>query len=128
MSRIQLTINAHEPYPGLKVAVLTGGLTIETVALFNHTLRDDPAPVLLLNLSKLDWLDSAGVGSLVQLMVRREKAKATLAIADLTTRNQAVLQVSQLLRLFKIFPTTDQAVEYFAQRGGFTSKTKIESV
>jgi anti-sigma B factor antagonist len=128
MSRIQLAINAHEPYPGLKVAVLTGGLTIETVALFNHTLREDPAPVLLLNLSKLDWLDSAGVGSLVQLMVRREKAKTTLAIADLTTRNQAVLQVSQLLRLFRIFPTTDQAVEYFAQRGGFTSKTKIESV
>jgi anti-anti-sigma factor len=128
MSRIQLAINAHEPYPGLKVAVLTGGLTIETVALFNHTLRDDPAPVLLLNLSKLDWLDSAGVGSLVQLMVRREKVKATLAIADLTARNQAVLQVSQLLRLFRIFPTTDQAVEYFAQRGGFTSKTKIESL
>ena len=128
MSRIQLAINAHEPYPGLKVAVLTGGLTIETVALFNHTLRDDPAPVLLLNLSKLDWLDSAGVGSLVQLMVRREKVKATLAIADLTARNQAVLQVSQLLRLFRIFPTTDQAVQYFAQRGGFTSKTKIESL
>jgi anti-anti-sigma factor len=128
MSRIQLTINAHEPYPGLKVAVLTGGLTIETVALFNHTLRDDPAPVLLLNLSKLDWLDSAGVGSLVQLMVRREKAKATLAIADLTSRNQAVLQVSQLLRLFSVFPTTDHAVEHFAQRGGFTSKTKIETI
>jgi anti-anti-sigma factor len=128
MSRIQLTINAHEPYPGLKVAVLTGGLTIETVALFNHTLRDDPAPVLLLNLSKLDWLDSAGVGSLVQLMVRREKAKATLAIADLTSRNQAVLQVSQLLHLFKVFPTTDRAVEHFAQRGGFTSKTKLESI
>jgi anti-sigma B factor antagonist len=127
MSRIQLAINAHEPYPGLKVAVLTGGLTIETVALFNHTLREDPAPVLLLNLSKLDWLDSAGVGSLVQLMVRREKAKTTLAIADLTTRNQAVLQVSQLLRLFRVFQTTDQAVEYFAHRGGFTSKTKLES-
>lgn len=128
MSHIQLAINAHEPYPGLKVAVLTGGLTIETVALFNHTLRDDPAPVLLLNLAKVDWLDSAGVGSLVQLMVRREKAKASLAIAELTSRNQAVLQVSQLLRLFSVFPTTDQAVEHFARRGGFTSKTKLESV
>ncbi len=128
MSRIQLAINAHEPYPGLKVVLLTGGLTIETVAAFNHTLRDDPAPVLLLNLAKLDWLDSAGVGSLVQLMVRREKAKTSLAIAELSTRNQAVLQVSQLLHLFRVFPTTDQAVEHFARRGGFTSKTKIESV
>jgi anti-sigma B factor antagonist len=127
MARIQLAISAHEPYPGLKVVVLSGGLTIETVAHFNQSLRDDPSPILLLNLEKLEWLDSAGVGSLVQLMVRREKAKAALAIAGLSSRNQAVLQVSQLLRLFSVYPTTDQAVEHFARRGGFTSKTKLDS-
>jgi anti-anti-sigma factor len=127
MARIQLALNSHEPHPGLKVVVLTGGLTIETVAHFNQSLRDDPAPIMLLNLTKLEWLDSAGVGSLVQLMVRREKAKTSLAIAGLSSRNQAVLQVSQLLRLFSVFPTQDHAVEHFAQRGGFTSKTKIET-
>jgi anti-sigma B factor antagonist len=127
MARIQLAINAHEPYPGLKVVVLTGGLTIETVAHFNQSLRDEPAPILLLNLATLDWLDSAGVGALVQLMVRREKAQNSFAIAELSSRNQAVLQVSQLLRLFSVFPTTDLAIEYFARRGSFTSKTKIES-
>ena len=128
MARIQLAISAHEPHPGLKVVVLSGGLTIETVAHFNQSLRDDPAPVLLLNLAKLEWLDSAGVGSLVQLMVRREKANSSLAIAELSSRNQVVLQVSQLLRLFNVFPTTDLGVQYFAQRGSLTSKTKIESV
>jgi len=127
MAHIQLAISAHEPQPGLKVVALAGGLTIETVAHFNQSLRDDPAPILLLNLAKLEWLDSAGVGALVQLMVRREKAKSSLAIAELSSRNQAVLQVSQLLRLFSVFPTTEFAVEHFARRGGFTSKTKIES-
>jgi len=127
MARIQLVINAQEPYPGLKVVELSGGLTIETVAHFNQSLRDDPAPVLLLNLAKLDWLDSAGVGSLVQLMVRREKAKSALAIAELSSRNQAVLQVSQLLRLFNVFPTAAVAVQYFAHRGSLSSKTKMES-
>ena len=127
MARIQLAISAHEPQPGLKVVELSGGLTIETVAHFNQSLRDDPAPILLLNLARLDWLDSAGVGSLVQLMVRREKAKSSLAIAELSSRNQAVLQVSQLLRLFNVFPTTELAVQHFSRRGGFTSKTKIES-
>ncbi len=117
MAHIQLSLNAHEPHPGLKVIMLTGGLTIETVAIFNQSLRDDPAPVLLLNLAKLDWLDSAGVGSLVQLLVRREKAKNSLALAGLTPRSQAVLQVSQLLRLFSVFPTTDHAVAHYAQHG-----------
>jgi anti-anti-sigma factor len=127
MPRVQLTLKAHEPHPGLKVVLLTGGLTIETVALFNQTLREDPSPVLLLNLAALEWLDSAGVGSLVQLMVRRGKAHTALAIAGLSTRNQAVLQVSQLLHLFSVFPTSDLAVEHFVRRGSLASKTKIET-
>jgi anti-anti-sigma factor len=80
-----------------------------------------------LNLTKLEWLDSAGVGSLVQLMVRRGRANNTLAIAGLTSRNQAVLQVSQLLHLFKVFPTTDHAVEHFAQHGNLASSAASES-
>jgi anti-anti-sigma factor len=127
MTHIHLSLSAHEPHPGLKVIVLTGGLTIETVAHFNQSLRDDPAPILLLNLSNLEWLDSAGVGSLVQLMVRREKAKTSLALAGLSSRNQAVLQVSQLLRLFSVFPTVDLAVEHFARRGNLSITTAIES-
>jgi anti-sigma B factor antagonist len=127
MAHNKLALDAHEPHPGLKVVALTGGLTIETVAEFNQTLRDDPAPVLLLNLSKLEWLDSAGVGSLVQLLVRRGRSNNALAIAELTSRNQAVLQVSQLLHLFIVFPTTDHAVEHFARRGSLTPKTRIET-
>lgn len=121
MAHIRLAIDAHEPHPGLKVVVLSGALTIETVALFNQSLRDEPAPILLLNLTKLEWLDSAGVGSLVQLLVRRGKVKNSLAIAGLTARNQAVLQVSQVLRLFSVFPTTDHALKHFAQHGTLAS-------
>jgi len=127
MPRIQLALHVHEPHPGMKVVVLTGGLTIETVSEFNVSLRDDPAPVMILNLTQLEWLDSAGVGSLVQLLVRRGKANNTLAIAGLTARNQAVLQVSQLLHLFSVFPTQDHAVEHFARRHRVVSRTVIES-
>jgi len=116
MAHIQLSLDAREPHPGLKVVVLKGGLTIETVAAFNQSLREEAAPILLLDLAKLDWLDSAGVGSLVQLWVRREKAKNSLALAGLTPRSQAVLQVSQVLRLFTVFPTADLAVAHYAKR------------
>ena len=127
MPHNKLALNAYEPHPGLKVIVLTGALTIETVTEFNQSLRDDPAPILLLNLTQLEWLDSAGVGSLVQLLVRRGKVNSTLAIAGLTSRNQAVLQVSQLLHLFRVFPTPDHAVEHFAQHGSLDSRTAKES-
>lgn len=118
MANNVLTIETQEtPQAGLKVVALTGGLTLETVASFNQTLREDPAPVLLLNLTKLEWLDSAGVGALVQLLVRREKSKSKLALAGLSPRNNAVLQVAQVLRLFGVFPTIEEALAHYAQSG-----------
>jgi anti-sigma B factor antagonist len=109
------------PQPGLKIIALVGSLTLETVAGFNSTLREETSPVLLLNLSKLEWLDSAGVGALVQLLVRRAKGKSALALAGLSPRNHGVLDVAHVLNLFSVFPASDDALKYFAQHGSMSA-------
>jgi anti-sigma B factor antagonist len=111
------------PQPGVKTIALAGSLTLETVAGFNQTLREETSPVLLLNLASLEWLDSAGVGALVQLLVRRAKGKGSLALAGLTSRSNAVLQVAHVLNLFSVFPTVEDAHSYFAQHGSLSSDT-----
>jgi anti-sigma B factor antagonist len=109
------------PQPGLKIIALVGSLTLETVAGFNSTLREETSPVLLLNLTKLEWLDSAGVGALVQLLVRRAKGKSALALAGLSPRNHGVLDVAHVLNLFSVFPTSEDALKYFAQHGSMSA-------
>ncbi len=109
------------PQPGLKIIALVGSLTLETVAGFNSTLREETSPALLLNLAKLEWLDSAGVGALVQLLVRRAKGKSALALAGLSPRNHGVLDVAHVLNLFSVFPTTEDALKYFAQHGSMSA-------
>jgi anti-sigma B factor antagonist len=117
----QLTLETIEtPQPGLKAIALVGSLTLETVAGFNQTLRDETAQVLLLDLARLEWLDSAGVGVLVQLLVRRAKGKAALALAGLSPRNHGVLDVAHVLNLFSVFPTKEDALKYFAQHGSMS--------
>jgi len=117
----QLMLDTQEsPQPGLKIIALTGSLTLETVAGFNQTLREETAPVLLLNMAKLEWLDSAGVGALVQLLVRRAKGKAALALAGLSPRNHGVLDVAHVLNLFSVFPTSEDALKFFAQHGSMS--------
>ena len=101
--------------PGLKTVALVGSLSLETVAGFNQSLREEPEQVLILNLEKLEWLDSAGVGALVQLMVRREKTGKKVAITTLSVRNNAVLQVAQVLKIFAVFPTAAEAVTHFSK-------------
>jgi anti-anti-sigma factor len=112
MPNNKLTIEEHDASrpPGLRAVTLTGSLTLETVAGFNQNLREEPAPQMLLDLTNLEWLDSAGVGALVQLLVRRQKAGNSLMLAGLSPRNNAVLQVAQVLSLFKVFPTSQAAI------------------
>lgn len=117
----QLTLETEvSPQPSVKVIALIGSLTLETVAGFNSTLREETSPVLLLNLTKLEWLDSAGVGALVQLLVRRAKGKGALALAGLSPRNHGVLDVAHVLNLFSVYPTTEDALKFFAQHGSMS--------
>jgi len=117
----QLTLETEvTPQPGVKTIALIGSLTLETVAGFNSTLREETSPVILLNLAKLEWLDSAGVGALVQLLVRRAKGKGALALAGLSPRNHGVLDVAHVLNLFSVYPTTEDALKFFAQHGSMS--------
>ena len=116
MPNAQLTIGTRESAAGgPKIVTLGGSLTLETVASFNQSLREEPAPALILDMSELTWLDSAGVGALVQLLVRRSKTEHSLALAGLSPRNNAVLQVAQVLKLFSVYPTVDEAAAKLAQ-------------
>jgi len=50
---------------------LDGKLSLETVHSFIQTLRPEPATHLILDMSGVSFLDSAGVGALVQVFVHR---------------------------------------------------------
>jgi len=104
--KIETKNGAH---PGLRTIRLTGRLSLETVAEFNQFTRAQSAPVIILDMSPLVYLDSAGVGALVQLQVRCAKGNQQLALAGLTPRVHAVLQVANVLSLFRIFPSASEA-------------------
>lgn len=121
MSTSTLTLAPREAQPnGPKVVELTGNLNLETVAGFNRELREEAAPALLLDFANVQWLDSAGVGALVQLLVRRAKTGQSLALAGLSARNRAVLEVAQVLKLFTVFQSADDATKTFAAGGKFS--------
>jgi anti-anti-sigma factor len=89
---------------------LSGRLSLETVHTFIETMRQEPAAYLILDMSGVSYLDSAGVGALVSLFVSRRNREKKLAVAALTTQGNAVLQVAGLTKLLPIFPTVEQAL------------------
>src|SRR5579863_1052323 len=92
------------------VTRLSGKLSLETVHNFIQTMRPEPAEHLVLEMSGVSFLDSAGVGALVSLFVHRRNAGKSFALAGLTQQGNAVLQVAGLTKLLPNFPTVDAAL------------------
>ena len=96
---------------GSLVVKLSGKLVLETVSNFIQTLRNEPAERLVLDMSGVLFIDSAGVGALASLFVSRRNFQKTFALAGLTPQATAMLQVVGLVKLLPGFPTVEAAVE-----------------
>jgi anti-sigma B factor antagonist len=87
-----------------------GKLSLETVAEAIQTWRADMAQHMILDLSGISYLDSAGVGSLVSLFVNRRSHGRTFALAALTAQSSAVVTVAGLQNLLPVHKTLEEAL------------------
>jgi len=92
---------------------LTGKLSLETVPDFLCMMRSEPASYLVLDLSGVSFLDSAGVGALVSLFISRRNTGKRLALAALAQQGIAALQVSGLIHLLPLYASVDLAIRQF---------------
>ena len=91
------------------VVRLNGKLSLETVHNFIETLRNDPAERLVLDMSGVSFMDSAGVGALVSLFVSRRNQGKTFALAALKSQATAVVTVAGLQKLLLVAKTIEEA-------------------
>jgi anti-sigma B factor antagonist len=94
----------------LVVVKLDGKLSLETVSRFLQVMRLEPAPGLVLDMSEVKFLDSAGVGALVQLFVHRRNRSQKFALAGLSPQGNAVMEVSGLLKLLPVYALVTEAL------------------
>ncbi len=87
-----------------------GKLSLETVNEFIQTLRPEAVPHLILEMSQVNFLDSAGVGALVSLFVNRRSHGKTFALAALAPQSTAVVTVAGLQNLLPIHKSLEEAL------------------
>ena len=95
---------------GRVILQLKGKLSLETVHDFIQTVRPEPAAYLILDMSGVSFLDSAGTGALVQLFVHRRNKGQTFALTGLSKQSSAVMQVAGLTKLLPIHNSVDEAL------------------
>jgi len=94
----------------LAIYQLKGKLSLETVNEFLPASRAESARNVVLDMSEVNFLDSAGIGSLVSLFVSRRNQGKTFSLAALGPQAQAVVIVAGLQNLLSIYKTVDEAV------------------
>jgi anti-sigma B factor antagonist len=94
----------------LAIYQLNGKLSLETVNEFIQKLRPEPAQHLILDMSGVTFLDSAGVGALVSLFVNRRNHGKTFALAALAPQSNAVVTVAGLQNLLPIHKAVEEAM------------------
>jgi anti-anti-sigma factor len=94
---------------GLRILELKGRLSIETVVGLQDALKRENAPELIINMSGVPSMDSAGLGVIIAAYVRAKKSSRKLAFAGMNERVKAVTDTSRLSQFLDIYPTLKDA-------------------
>jgi anti-sigma B factor antagonist len=106
-----LTIERLSAQEGPRVLCLRGPLTLENLPLFQNAIRrEENAPMIIVDLSDVPYIDSSGLGSLVSAYVTRRKATRHIALSGVNERVLKLFETTKVEPLFLIFPTLDDAI------------------
>lgn len=74
---------------------------------------DDGNVHLVLDLSSVEYMSSAGLREIVTTLKRAKKAQGDLRLAQPSQRVREVLEMAGLDTIFRIYPTQDDALDSF---------------
>jgi anti-anti-sigma factor len=102
---------------GVTILDLKGKITIGMgdVALRNavQDAINSGATKVVINLKDVTTIDSSGVGELVSAFTTATNRGAKLSLANLPSKVSDILQITQLITVFDVFDSEDEAVRSF---------------
>ncbi|MDD5456473.1 MAG: STAS domain-containing protein [Candidatus Margulisbacteria bacterium] len=79
---------------------------------FNNIIKKE-SPKIVLNLKECNYIDSSGLGSLVEGLKATQKANGDLRLANLNEDFKEILMMTRIIKYFQIFDNVDDAVKSF---------------
>jgi len=103
---------------GISLVQLSGTLTSTNsnglVAQFTAWLDRHAPARCVFELSKLEMMDSSGIGSIVTCLHKVKKLGGELCLAAAQGKTATVLAIARLDLIFKLYPTVDDAIQALA--------------
>lgn len=97
----------------------------ESAQFFAQTLEralDEDAGHVIVDFSKINAIDSTGIGELVGYLVRFRDQGRKLILVNPSQRISRLLEVAQLIREFPVYPTVEDAMRAEGGRPGAAAR------
>lgn len=88
---------------------LRGPLTLATLFSLQDALHAQAAPLTILDLSQVPYIDSAGLGTILMFYVSAEKSGRKLALAGVTERVLSLIRMTRVDTVLSMFPSVEAA-------------------
>jgi anti-sigma B factor antagonist len=96
-------------HDGTVVIKLSGPLTLRNLFQLQDELRTIKSPLSIFDLSDSQYMDSAGLGMLINYYASTEKNGRRVALAGVNYRIEALLDMVHVKDLLRVFPTVAAA-------------------
>lgn len=107
----ELEIERVEAFPAQEVLSLRGPLTAGNAPVFQNAMRrEEPTQTVILDLSDVPYVDSAGLGLLVSAHVSRQKSGRRIVLSGINPRVQRLFEITRIGDLFLTFSSTQEAI------------------
>lgn len=95
------------PQEGQRILRLIGPLLINNLFDFQAKVRADQSRELILDMTGVPYIDSAGIGALVGAYVNHSKEKRGLVLVGVNDRVLTSLKVTRVEQFFRLFGTVE---------------------
>lgn len=109
MSDAPLAIAQSSPNASTIVLKLDGPLVIAHLFQFQKTLREQTSPLTVLDLSGVPYMDSSGLGAILNGYVSAQKNGRKLVLAGVSDRVRALLQLTKVDTVLQSYPDAASA-------------------
>jgi anti-sigma B factor antagonist len=108
--------DVSEAPEGQRVLRLNGPLTLSNFFPFQSMVRGNTSRHLIVDLSGVPYIDSAGIGALVGAYVNHQKEGRSLALVGVTDRVRGSLQVTRVEQFFQFHDTLAAAQDAMTRK------------
>lgn len=96
---------------GVLVVEINGEINISSSPGLKKWFEKSQASKVLINMSKVGYIDSSGLATLVELLKRLKTKGGTLTLTQLSAKVKSLFEITKLDRLFGIYPSDDAALK-----------------